>query len=441
MGFNDLPLLGQLAVLAVVGLVMGVVCNQKIYRWAHHVREIDPWGEPPEDAPPRVWSDRLPIVGWFGLSREEKLHGDGFWIRPMLIEIAMAAGVPALYWWEMQGGLYPADAVPVNIGPPFQDILQAQFLAHLLLLPWLVIATFIDFDEQTIPYYVTLPATIIGLALAGAIPTSLLPNPLPTVNGGWQLEHQLLLTDPGPDPPVGMLAPPPWPQGFWLDGSYGLALGLACFAAWCLFERDPLCTFRRGPVKGVVYWCVTLVRRPGFVWFVLILLAGSGGIVGAWTMGSPFWPAMLSALVGAAVGAGATWVLRLVSNQVLGVEALGYGDVTLMAMIGAFLGWQPAIAVLGMGPILGIGFALANAIFRGRADICFGPFLCAGVVIELVAWRWFWFDFLKERIQQLMTLPWQITLTGFVIALGLFAVLLPLARWIRRMFMPDEESA
>jgi leader peptidase (prepilin peptidase)/N-methyltransferase len=44
-------------------------------------------------------------------------------------------------------------------------------------------------------------------------------------------------------------------------------------------------------------------------------------------------------MAGLAMGGGLTWIVRGTSSLILGRQALGFGDVTLMAMIGSFLGW------------------------------------------------------------------------------------------------------
>jgi leader peptidase (prepilin peptidase)/N-methyltransferase len=65
---------------------------------------------------------------------------------------------------------------------------------------------------------------------------------------------------------------------------------------------------------------------------------------------------------------------------------MGGGDIKLLAMIGAFLGW-PAIPLtiflssLG-GSVIGVGFMLAKGVDR-RFALPFAPFLCLGAVVYL----------------------------------------------------------
>ena len=53
----------------------------------------------------------------------------------------------------------------------------------------------------------------------------------------------------------------------------------------------------------------------------------------------------MTALVGLAVGGGVIWVVRMIGTAVLRREAMGFGDVTLMSMIGTFVGWQASLIV------------------------------------------------------------------------------------------------
>jgi leader peptidase (prepilin peptidase)/N-methyltransferase len=80
----------------------------------------------------------------------------------------------------------------------------------------------------------------------------------------------------------------------------------------------------------------------------------------------------------------------MISLWVLGMEALGLGDVTLMAMIGSFLGWQPIVFVFLLAPLCGIVMALVLWLTRRRRAVPYGPFLSAAAVLVLFTWRWLW---------------------------------------------------
>ena len=65
-------------------------------------------------------------------------------------------------------------------------------------------------------------------------------------------------------------------------------------------------------------------------------------------------------------------------------EAMGFGDVKLIAAIGAFLGWKAVLFTLCAASIIGCGAALAG-IFLARdrtgSRVPFGPFLALGAII------------------------------------------------------------
>jgi leader peptidase (prepilin peptidase)/N-methyltransferase len=107
-------------------------------------------------------------------------------------------------------------------------------------------------------------------------------------------------------------------------------------------------------------------------------------------------PSLLDALLGVLVGAGSLWLLAIGYRVATGRDGLGMGDVKLMAMVGAFLGWQGASATLLLGSLAGsvIGVGL---ILRGRGTrltaLPFGTFLAPAAWIVLLLgsslWRWY----------------------------------------------------
>lgn len=355
------PLEYRAALVFLMGLFVGGQINRAIYRLAWSPRHIGPWSQAHLEAPPRHWSDRLPVWGWFGMERESKLHGDWFWLRPMLIELLFALGLVALYVWECDGGMAPL--VYLSLAT-----VHCQFFAHAVLVALMTTATFIDLDEKTIPDSITVPGTLFALGIAALLPNSLLP----VADGS-----ALLLSSPNEWPPV-------------LDGPWGLAAGWAVVAAWCYALFPKTIWTRQGIFKACQFLVASMLRHR-LTWAI----SGLGVIVAVfvfaiWTVGGEHWQALLTGLVGLAFGGALIWGIRVAAGVALGVEAMGFGDVTLLAMIGAFFGWQPVLIVFLLSPFAGAVIALLQWLISGEREIAYGPFLCAAALLVLVRWPDMW---------------------------------------------------
>ncbi len=102
-----------------------------------------------------------------------------------------------------------------------------------------------------------------------------------------------------------------------------------------------------------------------------------------------------SAFIGACAGYLAFWLVYKAFKLITGKEGLGYGDFKLLAMLGAWLGWQALPLIVILSSLAGvIGAGLLIALGRDRAKpIPFGPYLAiAGWVILLWGdpiWTWY----------------------------------------------------
>ncbi|HEV7731566.1 MAG TPA: prepilin peptidase [Candidatus Binatia bacterium] len=118
---------------------------------------------------------------------------------------------------------------------------------------------------------------------------------------------------------------------------------------------------------------------------------------------------LANAVGGAVLGGGILWAVAWSYERATGTEGMGFGDVKLLAMIGAFLGWQAIPAILIVASISGsVAGLLVIFTARGRATIRritrtlgaralgpyvrraarttaipFGPFLALGAVVAL----------------------------------------------------------
>ncbi|HEB86366.1 MAG TPA: prepilin peptidase [Gammaproteobacteria bacterium] len=94
-----------------------------------------------------------------------------------------------------------------------------------------------------------------------------------------------------------------------------------------------------------------------------------------------------SAVIGAAAGYLVLWSVYMLFKKLTGKEGMGFGDFKLLAMLGAWLGWQmlPAIILLSsmVGAVIGILLIAGKRHQRG-IPIPFGPFLAAAGWIALL---------------------------------------------------------
>lgn len=88
-------------------------------------------------------------------------------------------------------------------------------------------------------------------------------------------------------------------------------------------------------------------------------------------------PSVPESAIGSIVGGGLLWIVAIVGSAALGREAMGGGDIKLMAMLGAFLGWQGALLTIFLGALLGTLVFLPIA-WRSDRLVPFGVFLAVG---------------------------------------------------------------
>jgi leader peptidase (prepilin peptidase) / N-methyltransferase len=429
---NQISLELRTAIVFLLGIGIATQINRAIYAWAHFHRPIGPWSKPHPDAPRRKWSDYLPIIGWVGMRRENAIHGPWHWVRPLWIEILFPMALAGLYWSTLNQAVHNgAVLLPKVIPLPAADpTLHLQFLSHAILFALMLIATFIDFDEQTIPDEVTVPGALLGLILAGAAPWSTLL----TTNIQVAAVNQLL--------PLQFSTPKAFPAS--MEGPLGLLAGVTCFLAWCVSVLPLLFMVGWGwqrwkSLRAVkVFWGLTLRDRQSKRVFAIGAI-GTLGIIAAWWFGSGtlYWQSLFSSLVGLVFGGALVWAVRIVGTWAMRQEAMGFGDVMLMAMIGAFLGWQGVLITFFLAPAAALVIAVLQRVLTGRGDIAFGPYLCVAAAAVVVMWPYWW----EERnLRDLFNLGWTIVwiVAGCVALMG---IMLWLLRLYRELGGDKEEAA
>jgi leader peptidase (prepilin peptidase) / N-methyltransferase len=122
------------------------------------------------------------------------------------------------------------------------------------------------------------------------------------------------------------------------------------------------------------------------------------GIAAGWLVGPSlgasevpqFVQALAAAGAGYLVGGGLVWGIRIFGTLAFGREAMGIGDVHMLAAVGAVLGWEDPIWIFFLAAFVALGWtvlgALGSRVFRGRRrELPFGPHLALATLILIFA--------------------------------------------------------
>lgn len=99
------------------------------------------------------------------------------------------------------------------------------------------------------------------------------------------------------------------------------------------------------------------------------------------------WLAWYDSLLGILLGGGSLWLVAEVYHRLTGKEGMGGGDIKLLAMMGAFLGWKAVLPVIFFGSLAGSLVGVPLMWFKGadgKLAIPFGPFLALGGLVYLL---------------------------------------------------------
>jgi len=304
---------------------------------------------PPRSLCPRCgfllpWHNNIPLLSWFFLGGDCARCGGPISVRYTVVEALTAAGV-AFLGWKLLG----------------VEFLPGEFVLWTALFTCLVVAAFVDLELMILPDEVVLPSLAAVPWLLLFFPSGFGPGE--DILSGRIVEEWNALTG----------------GGLGLGGYAAKAAAAAAGAAGGVLVGE---RFRRKALS-----------EPQERSFVEIL---AFYLVGAW-IGSAAWKLIgdpetliagpgrvfFSSAAGAGTGAAIIWLIRVLGRYAFAQEAMGFGDVKLMAVLGALTGvggsfWTVILACV-LGSVVGI---LRFAVTRER-QLPFGPFLIVGSLVVL----------------------------------------------------------
>jgi len=166
---------------------------------------------------------------------------------------------------------------------------------------------------------------------------------------------------------------------------YPLVEGIAALLSFFLFIRfGPSLSYLFYFAFAAALVVITVIDLYHQIIPDVISLPGIGvGLLASWILPQA---SVVNALVGVLLGGGSLFVVATVYEWLFKREGMGGGDVKLLAMIGAFLGWKAVILTILLGSLIGSIVGITVMILKGRdfkLAIPFGPFLSLGALISL----------------------------------------------------------
>ncbi len=427
-----------------VGLMLGVFVNKAIYDWAWFVEcSPSPYSSKKRVANDSVWR-YVPVLGWWWTrslvgqtlyptslenAREDEkslipVYTKYSFLRPMSIELVCGLGLPWLLWYYASGSWLGVGWNP-DLIPGGYSTIWVWVALHTTIMALLLIAALIDWDERTIPDQVTTTGLVLALFVFAAWPMARLPNidfdglAVSEITTVHTFSPQSFPTGANQqlDPlPPGMLGWIYWDRVMPLldpHGFAGLLTVLFCWVFWAVLIVPSLCTWRYGWRKALwLAWASVVrparktnglakrTRRVSPVTWVALVVMILGWTIAAvtWNLGGLHWEAIYSLSVGMALAGFGTWVIRLLGSWTMGREALGFGDVTLMFMLGAVFGWQFALIVFPLAAVLAIGYVVFRMLTSADNSMALGPWLSTAAVVTLLLWFPTWHEFTRQSV-------------------------------------------
>jgi leader peptidase (prepilin peptidase)/N-methyltransferase len=315
------------------------------------------------------WRDNVPILSWLILGGRCRSCRAPIAVRYILVE-ALAALLFVLVAGRFLLGEAPS---------------LATSLVLAILVSALIVASFVDLELRVIPDEITLG----GLALA-PLAAFLAPGiHAPDRTISWVLSAAAARLEP-------------------LSASLPAALRegplLACAVLACAAV-----SFFLGLGGYALYWRLVHPREPrglldGLLGGILSAAAGGFAVLGVFRPDLLLAPRIVSfwaAMAGMLAGSSLVLLVGILGTKIFRKPAMGFGDVKLMGLLGAFTGWLGVVGGFFIACLLGSAVGIFLILRHGSRYIPFGPFLAAGALVmilwpdalgNLLAW---WMDLFR----------------------------------------------
>ncbi|RNC81693.1 MAG: prepilin peptidase [Phycisphaera sp.] len=396
-----------------VGACVGSLVNVLVYRLPKGLPVIVPSSRCPKCDTKLTFKENIPILGWLMLRGKCKFCKQPISAEYPIVETIVAVlfaatyllwyvAIPGREWLGVEWGAVKPEWARSGVW----ETLPA-FTVLLILLGSLVAMTIVDLKTYTIPLVLTWVPVGVAVVLH-PINTLFVEGDAPRYTAGTLGDWIFAIPDPSRS----------W---WWLGLCGGAVIGLVIanflvsagligrsFADYDEWEakaiekekakraseeggstEDPEANT---PEMWVQYPHARreMVRELAFLAPAAAL--GWGGAILAQNLGGaadvPLWLRVLTGvMMGYLIGGAVIWGVRVFGSFAFGKEAMGLGDVHVLAAIGACMGWPDAILTFFAAVLVGLVMAVVGMIFKAKVArmMAFGPCLAIGAMVVLYA--------------------------------------------------------
>ncbi|MFK7883801.1 MAG: A24 family peptidase [Phycisphaerales bacterium] len=434
-----LPMITTALFVIAVGGCVGSLINVLVYRMPRGLDVVAPTSRCPSCGTKLTWRENIPVLGWIFLGGRCRFCKTKISPEYPIVEAIVAVLFGGLFvlWY-----IVPTDAT--LLGLPLGSISPEwagngagrtwpAFLVLAVLVGSLVAMTIIDARTCTIPLILTWVPAVVALVFHVGHAVwfeTRFGTPQEAMPGVWRAERLRWVTAPDQ---VWTLATGGLTNWRFVGIAIGGVLGLGVanllvakrlitpsFADYDEWEKQALADEEKKPEitdseaqseassgeSPTVMWIQypharrEMIRELAFLAPAVVL-----GLCGGWLAvrlaspaiigpdgipmpaSMPLWLTVLGGvLMGYLIGGGIVWAARIFGTIAFGKEAMGLGDVHLMAGVGACLGWiDPIIAFFGAA-FVGVAWVVLAACAKGKLSraMPYGPFLAFATLLVVI---------------------------------------------------------
>ena len=355
------------------GCCVGSFLNVVIYRLPLDMSIVQPGSRCPACGSGIRFYDNIPLVSWLLLGRKCRYCKAPISVRYFVIELLTGVVFGILFIVYFRTGLRAGVDSFVNGG-------WLIYVATVVLTAGLIAASAIDLQLWVIPIAICWLVTAVGI-IASSV-------------SGYVMEPGLIRA-------YGLFPTATAATGLAAVGAViGLGISWALLAkGWIKRSYDSDSDDNQSPpgrqvqinhrgevLKEVVFLLPVIVCAAGAYFFGRVLAVSSPLLYNEWASFSarPAISGLLGSIWGWFIGGGIVWATRILGTLGFGKEAMGLGDVHLMAAAGAVTGPVSAVVAFFIAPFFGLVWGGYSMIFKKSRQIPYGPFLSLAVFLVII---------------------------------------------------------